>query len=293
MSVDGGASKTIAVIYDNNQIRGVGISGPSSFYVVGKRTAIANILSAIRQAKGKIHEIPRAVFCLSGAGDSNDSDEIVNEIVKAVSIKAFIKSYKVYNDGVAAYRVANAFEDGITVVTGSSNINYYQKNGILKRLGGWGWFAGDEGSASWIGRRALTYAIRQHDGLLEGYDLVEAVEEYFGKPLKKVIQQLELKPDKALVSGLATKVVELAKSGSSYANLILDEAVEYISTTIRKLLKEFDSTHPRISLVGGLMQAGDFLLNKVRHSLPSSLDFHVFYGYQAVIGGIVILDRIE
>ncbi len=47
-----------------------------------------------------------------------------------------------------------------------------------------------------------------------------------------MIQQLELKPDKALVSGLATKVVELAKSGSNYANLILDEAVEYISTTI-------------------------------------------------------------
>jgi len=108
-----------------------------------------------------------------------------------------------------------------------------------------------------------------------------------------VIQQLELKPDKALVSGIATKVAELAKSGSNYATLTLDEAVEYISTTIRKLLKEFDSTRPRISMVGGLMQAGDFLLNKIRQRLPSSLDFHVFYGYQAVIGGIVILDRIE
>lgn len=70
-----------------------------------------------------------------------------------------IESYRIYND-VSAYRMENLFEDGIVVASGTGNVNYFQKGNTLRRLGRWGWFADDEGSASWIGKRALTYAIR-------------------------------------------------------------------------------------------------------------------------------------
>ena len=288
LSVDGGATKTIAVVVHGNEIKGLGIAGPSNFNAVGKDTAIENILEAVKMAKGE--NIKEGIFSLAGVGDSEESDRIANEICSTVAKKMGIESYKVYNDGVAAYRMANLFEDGIIVASGTGNVNYFQKDNTLRRLGGWGWFAGDEGSASWIGRRALTYAIRQYDGIFEGDELVKAAEEYFGKPFKELIWSLEVKPNKTLVAGFAPKVVELANKGSKYADLILAEAAEYIVSVIKRLLREFE-TPPRVSLVGGLMLAGDVLVNKIRSQFPFNI--HVYYGYQVAMGGVAILENMK
>jgi len=290
ISVDGGATKTIAVLVHGNELKGLGISGPSNFNAVGKDVAIENILEAVKMAKGENKKIKEGIFSLAGVGDSEESDRIANEICNIVSNKMEIESYRIYNDGVSAYRMANLFEDGIVVASGTGNVNYFQKGDTLRRLGGWGWFAGDEGSASWIGRRALTYAIRQYDGIFEGDELINAAEEYFGKPFKELIWSLEIKPNKPLVAGFATKVVELANKGSKYADLILTEASEYIVSVIKRLLKEFDVI-PRVSLVGGLMMAGDILVNKIRNQFPFNV--HVFYGYQVAMGGVAILENMK
>lgn len=289
LSIDGGATKTVSAILDPNEmeILGVGVGGPSNFNAVGAQVATDNIMDSVNMALSNsslsMDEISKILFSLAGVGDSEESDRIATDIADGVSNG---KPYLLFNDGVAGYRLANLFEDGILIYVGTGNVNYYQKNGKLVRVGGWGWFAGDEGSASWIARRALTYAIRQYDGLLEGDELVKAVEKHFGGRFKEVIWRLEINHNKATVASFAPVVTSLAKQGYKGARMVVEEAADYIASMIKRLSREFESP-PRTSIVGGLALAGDILISEIRKRVPYQV--HVFYGYQVVIGGLMIL----
>lgn len=289
LSIDGGATKTVSAILNpkDMKITGIGVGGPSNFNAVGAQVATDNIRDAINMAfynsSLTLNDIDKLLFSLAGVGDSEESDRIATDIADSISES---KPYLLFNDGIAGYRLANLFEDGILVYVGTGNVNYYQKNGVLKRVGGWGWFAGDEGSASWIARRAITYAVRQYDGLLEGDELVKAVEEHFGGKFKEVIWRLEINHSKPEVASFAPKVTALAAKNYKAAKMVVEEAADYIASVIKRLLKEFESP-PRISIVGGLALAGNVLIDEVRKRVPHQI--HVFYGYQVVVGGLMIL----
>lgn len=292
LSVDGGATKTVAVIIDENEkkLLSVGLAQASNFNAVGEDIAKQNIAEAIRLALKYANlepsEIDLAVFGLAGVGDSKESDMIAETIIRSVSPT---RRYLIYNDGVVAYRATNLYEDGIVVASGTGNVNFYQKDGELIRVGGWGWFVGDEGSASWVSKRALTYATRQYDNLIEGKELVKASEDFFNDEFKELIWKLERKHDKPYVASFATVVSKLAREGSRLANLIFEEASGYIVLVINGLLKEFKEKTPRVSLTGGLMLSGDVLINKIKTKVK--VPIHVFYGYQHAVGGVVFIRK--
>ncbi|NON62683.1 BadF/BadG/BcrA/BcrD ATPase family protein, partial [Acidianus sp. RZ1] len=72
LAVDGGATKTVALLIDENNLKvlGVGLSESSNFTAVGEQIAEENLKEAINEAlRGKIPD--KAIFALAGIGDSN------------------------------------------------------------------------------------------------------------------------------------------------------------------------------------------------------------------------------
>ncbi|NON62684.1 BadF/BadG/BcrA/BcrD ATPase family protein, partial [Acidianus sp. RZ1] len=177
---------------------------------------------------------------------------------------------------------ANLYSDGGIFAPGTGSVGFIRKNGIMKRLGGWGWFFGDEGSASWIARTAITYSTRVKDGIEKDSKLPEEVERFFGLPFRETIAYLSKKQDKRLIASFAARVDALAVEGDDLALKIMEETADYI----RKIIGRLSTTGGRVSLIGGVMRS------KVIREKLEVLGVPIYFGYQAVIGGIARLTNI-
>lgn len=282
LAVDGGATKTVAVVY-KDEILGVGISSSGNFVEVGVEEARKNILEAINEALNNasvsINEIKKAMFALAGIGDSKKFTEIGENLARGI-----FKDAIVMNDGVAGLRATTLFNDGAVFAPGTGSVGYVQKNGNIQRIGGWGWFFGDEGSASWIARTAITYALRVVDKIEEDSKLPETVEKFFGGEFREVVTRLSKEQNKRLIASFAVKVDELART-DKVALKVIRQASEYINLMVSRLRKEFNGRR-KVSLLGGVMRS-----SIIRNEVKDKVDI-ILYGYHAVIGGIITLERI-
>lgn len=289
LSVDGGATKTVAIIVDEkkDRIKGFGISGPSNFVSAGPQLAEKNLKCAVSDALNEASEtldsIKTGIFGIAGIGDSGTDTNIGVKIIDKITNRSdFIKM----NDGEPAYKMANLNEEGIVFAGGTGSVCFYLLNNKLNRLGGWGWFIGDDGSASWIAKRALNMATQEFDNIIGEKYLVEASEKYFHKNFRDLISEVEQKHDKTNVAGFAPYVSEMASGNNRIALDIFKESADYISSIVNSIRGYFPK-NPRISIVGGTVLAGSFYKTLLSQKLAS--DIYMYPGYQVAIGGIMIL----
>ena len=293
LSVDGGATKTLAAIYDgtSNNIVGSGVSGSSNYAEVGAENAGGSLRAAINGALDMAlvdeKQIDHAIFSIASVGDSIEYTEIGKKIVSEAYGG---RNYTLINDGMAAYRMANLDFDGVIFAPGTGSVGFMKKGNEFKRIGGWGPLFGDEASAYWIGRKFLTYATRAQDGL-DGYDksLPLSIEEIFNTDFREAVTKLTRERKKREIASLAVHVTRLAKEGSETCNRILNEAAGYISEFITSTYNIFGD-RIKYSLVGGTMLSGKFYVDRiVKQTKPK---VRVYYGYQVAIGGIIeLLER--
>ncbi|MEM3192211.1 MAG: BadF/BadG/BcrA/BcrD ATPase family protein [Candidatus Parvarchaeota archaeon] len=289
LAVDGGATKTIALVYDENrlELKGVGIAGPTNLTSVSKEELRGNLRKAVNQAceeaSTSVKEIRKLLFGLAGIGDSPTLTSFGQEIIKESIARS---DFVAMNDGRPAYMMSNLDDDGIVFAGGTGSVAFFKIGNTIERRGGWNWFAGDNGSASWMAKRALNLATFEYDGLLEKKLFVNSVEEYFEKEFKEALATIEANQDKRYVAGFAPYVTKLAKAGYGPAIEILDECADYVVKIIESIIPKF-ANPPRISLVGGTMLAGDIYIERIRRRIKYPL--HIYYGYQVAVGGILIL----
>ena len=288
LSVDGGATKTCALLFDETSKRllSVGLAGPSNFTAVPESVASENIKSTVMQVEEKsgisINDQTRIIIGLAGIGDSTGATERGKNMLGGIFHRS---NLRIENDGFVAYRMSNMFSDGVVFAPGTGSVGMFQKDGKITRIGGWGWFAGDEGSASWIGREAIRTAERQMDGILEGNDFVNLVSGHFGEDFREVVGSLERDHNKRKVALLSPKVVEMARSGEKYATEIIKSAANYDALIVNSMLKSFKDC-PEVSVLGGTMIAGSIIRDRISSSVRCKIRF--FNGYHVAIGGIVL-----
>lgn len=288
VSIDGGATKTCSAVYDDtkNNVISVGVSGPSNFVSVSEETAYRNIRLAFDRSMQKVSlrkdDIDSVILGIAGVGDSREDSERGYNIVKRVLGST---EFELFNDGYFAYRAANLFSDGAVFASGTGSVGFFQKENEIHRTGGWGWFTGDEGSASWISKMAINSAQRQHDGIIAGRSFIEAVEKYFGEELRECVGKLERNHEKRRVALLCPAVADLAKKGDQTAVGIFDEAADYVARALKAMLVNFQGEALK-SVIGGLVLSGDFFRDLITRKMKSKIGF--YYGYQVCVGGIVI-----
>jgi glucosamine kinase len=81
----------------------------------------------------------------------------------------------VVDDSATALEGALAGGDGTLASLGTGSFFVRRSGGATRHVGGWGFALGDEGSAAWLGRRALSLALRVADGRLPPDPLAEAL----------------------------------------------------------------------------------------------------------------------
>ncbi len=270
VGVDGGGTKTEAVILDANQrVIGEGRAGPSNPLRVGIAAAAASIREAIdkacAEAKVRRNDLVAAEIGLAGTR-RRELRERMREALSPLGIG----DIEVVTDADIALYGATDGAPGLVVIAGTGSI-CCGVNSRGKRFcaGGWGPIAGDEGGGSWIARRALRAIAHASDGRGPKTALTDAACTYFhvsaADDLVTAIHAPSITNER--LAGFGKDVIDAAKQKDRVAQQIIAEAATELAlaanTVIRNLQMERDRF--QVAHVGGVFAAsGDLILDGLR-----------------------------
>jgi glucosamine kinase len=246
LGIDGGGSKTAFLLVDEyyNEICHVE-SGPSNWLSVGADAAT----EAISQGISSLTEPPNIV-CAGFAGAARpDSASFYKQVLQSLlpGTQIIIES-----DAFIASIGAIGVDPGVLLIagTGSIVIGRDSKRNMF-RVGGWGPHFGDEGSGFWIGREAVSAALRSMD-LQASMEFANRIANRLGlKSIPEVVSAWALgKVGVPEIAGLFPEV--LAMYPQEPANSILTQAASHLRTMVGIASKRVGSDDCRKSLSGSV-----------------------------------------
>ena len=298
VSVDGGATKTLAACYDESgKILGVAANGPSNFRNIGTDNAASNIrdavLNSLERAGIKKNEVEKITFALAGVKDSQKSTEIIESFIQKLELRL---PYTLLNDGEAGYNCRFFREDGIIAAPGTGMIAYGKSADRFERSSGWGWLIGDEGGAFYIGRRSLQEAAKIADGRTLGEsEFLSRLMDFFGvtQP-RQLVNEVYTNPiNIRRIASIARIISELSKKGDEKAQEILQEAAYEAGQCVISLKKKFEDVSLEVSGYGGVYRAGEIYWNRLKETViaafPDTKFREPLYGYHAVLGSVYLV----
>jgi N-acetylglucosamine kinase-like BadF-type ATPase len=270
IGVDGGASKTAALVVDEKgNPLGRGQAGASNHLRVGIEEATRNVERAVNiamvEAGIAIRQVEYAYCGIAGSDHPVHRQRVID------SLKIFFPrgNFIVDTDARIALTGAIGFGAGIVVISGTGSVAFGRNAGMEEaRAGGWGPTLGDEGSGFWIAREGLSAIVRAHDGrgfatkmtdlLCDDYDMCSPAE------LPRFVYATTTHVDD--IARYGKLVIQAAQNGDPIALDILarggSELAECVLAVARKLhitADEFPVAH-----VGGAFHAGELLLGPMR-----------------------------
>lgn len=239
LGIDGGGSKTLAVIVDAaGRERGRGVAGSSNHEVVGMERALTAIHYAAERAAlaaGIALPVASAWLGLSGVDHPGDCERFQPRV------SSLARHARISNDAELALS-ALPQQVGVALIAGTGSIALGRDAaGRIARVGGWGHVFGDEGSGYAIGRAGLQAAARASDGrgpetvllerILAAWEL-DAPESL----LTRVYQSF----DKTAIAALAPLVLALAAEGDEMAQRIEANAARELALAATTVARKLD-----------------------------------------------------
>lgn len=163
LGIDGGGTKTSCLVGDEKSVLGSGMGGGSNVLRVGEAQARESLVDAVRQACDAASINPARInrTCVGVAGAARRE---VAAVVRKILSDTVAGEIEIVGDMVIALHAAFGAGPGVIVIAGTGSIAYGRDSqGQTARAGGLGFAVSDEGSGHWIGRAAVTAALRADD----------------------------------------------------------------------------------------------------------------------------------
>ncbi|HTO30988.1 MAG TPA: BadF/BadG/BcrA/BcrD ATPase family protein [Pararhizobium sp.] len=224
LGLDSGGTKTLAAIADQSgqllrQWTGPGFDPMAGDQWVEHLRTVADVL-------GEGQSVAAVVLGLPLHGEV----EAISERQRAVAASVFECPQLVLNDVEVACDGAFAGEDGVLVLAGTGSMAWAKVGGKSFRSGGWGDAFGDEGSAYWIGRQALSMATQALDGRRDAPEFAAAILAACGIEQGQLIAWAYGQDNaRAGFADLARTVDALADADDATAIEILTEAARFLA----------------------------------------------------------------
>jgi N-acetylglucosamine kinase-like BadF-type ATPase len=265
LGIDGGGTKTVCVVMNAQcEVIGRGKAGASNYQSIGMDAALKSIESAIYAAAIEalkiIDRIQIKAICLGLAGVGRPKDiELIKSIVSNLEnsqnlpiewellssqnpIKDNIKNIIICHDALIALVGGIGHDVGIVVAAGTGSIVFGRnQQGITKRVGGWGYILGDEGSGYKIAVAGLQAAMQAYDGRGKSTILQEVFKNHLALASMEDLIEVVYRCGWGVkeIAALAIVVDNAAAEGDEVANWIIDDAVQELvkatSTVINAL----------------------------------------------------------
>ncbi|HEX5282756.1 MAG TPA: BadF/BadG/BcrA/BcrD ATPase family protein [Bryocella sp.] len=260
---DAGAThvRTMLVGIDG-RLLGVGRAGTGNPFAIGHVAACHNLKAAIVAALKDAHIPPAriALVVVGSAGVTHDgrgAKPIVEDIRK------YLKDTKivVVGDGRIALAGALAGAHGVVAVSGTGSIVLGKDpTGRVLRVGGWGPLAGDEGSAQWIGRRAIQEAAHAADSVADPSLLMNSLCRYFRlRNFDRIIDAIYAHPmTPSELGALAPLVTRAADRDDVVALGIFAEGAKALALQAVTAARRLHLRRPLVSHQGSMFTVSHF-----------------------------------
>ncbi len=163
IGVDGGGTHTRLRCTDAaGTLLGEGQAGASALGQ-GPAQAWAAVDTALRAALGQVFDADAWAHCAIGLGLSGAGSPVLAQAFLDAAPPC--AALALDTDGVAALLGAHGGQPGALLIAGTGSVGEaLLGEGRHRRVGGWGWQIGDEGSGAWLGRQAIQHTQRALDG---------------------------------------------------------------------------------------------------------------------------------
>jgi N-acetylglucosamine kinase-like BadF-type ATPase len=247
IGVDGGGSKTLAVVVDENGHEvGRGFAASSNQACVGLARAAARICDAAAEAAQQAGISPpftSACLGLAGIDRPEDRDSILRHVA------SLAPEINLGNDGEL---ILGALDGGIgmAVIVGTGSIAIGRDAlGRSVRAGGWGHVMGDEGSGYDLGQRVLRHAVRAADHRGPQTRLLGLVMQHFGitRP-SDLTGRIYPADDKAAIARLAHLVFQAAEEGDHIAREMMERGSSELALMVGTAARELEFADGKLPL---------------------------------------------
>lgn len=272
MGVDGGGSGTRVLVADRSGEELAAAEGPGSAVAPGSvERSAATVAALVRQALASVGEVRAVSLCAGIAGTGREEERD--------ALEGLLQSYELASQITVVPDAAIVLEDafgpgpGIVLLAGTGSVAFGRgPTGALARCGGWGPAFGDEGSAAWIGRKALAIVAAAHDGREPATDLVPQILAATGVRAPEDLVAWAAAASPAELARLAPVVAEVGATGDLRAESLLALAVEelglHVRTLARRLFGDERASYP-LALSGGLLAPASLVRQRLERRLRS------------------------
>lgn len=283
LAIDGGQTSTKAVLSKaDGTIISVG-SGPPCDHISGPNGREINrraIHDAARHALENAAETPDRIVAvgmgLTSAAREHHAGDIFRDIVHEFCSPDVIW---VDADFVSNLYGASAGAPGIVIIAGGGSIGYgFNGRGQEAIVGGLGFLMGDDGSAWYLGLRAIVAATHANDGRGRPTDLLSFVCEHYGltsvREIIRVIYAADFTRDQ--VSSIAPDIVRIA-SHDEVAREIVTEAGRKLAGIVLATIRRVHEPGETVNVypTGGVFAAGPLITEPftttIAHEWPTAV----------------------
>lgn len=258
LGIDGGGTKTTCAVGDESRLLASATAGPSNIVRVGEAQARESLHLAVAQACSASGITPSQVArtCVGGSGAARPE---LAAVIRRILAEILPTPIDVVGDMEIALQAAVGDGPGVIVIAGTGSIAYGRdRKGQTARAGGWGFEIGDEGSAHWIGRAAVSAVLRASDR-----DRENAASSSLAKSLCEAwgvssLSDLARAANSVPPPDFAALFPAVLASGDDLAAQILARAgrelAEAASVVIQWLFKKDDGEPVPVAMTGGVFR---------------------------------------
>jgi glucosamine kinase len=274
IGVDGGGTSTRVLVADERAGKLGTLTGEGSAIHPGEEAGAAERIGGlVREALIESemgHLMPRAlVVGVAGVGRDEPRMALQRELEALEVADAVV----VVSDAEAALEDAFGDGPGILLIAGTGSIAWGRSPaGTLQRCGGWGPNLGDEGSGTWLGRKALQVVTAANDGREPETALTGAVLTALELDDVASLVPWAAEASRAEIAALAPAVLSAAEVGDLRANTIVTMAVEELALHVRALARTLfvdERASIPVAFHGGLLSKGSSMRKRLEHRLKT------------------------
>ncbi|KAI3625343.1 hypothetical protein CBS9595_000704 [Malassezia furfur] len=257
LAVDGGATKTAAVLVDEHgQVLARASTGPSNLTRIGIEAwseVIATVVSALWQQLAQPFTLVRAWIGTAGIHGDEQVPEAHAAVCKVLGLDC--KAVRVTSD--AALLSAGLRGTGMAVIAGTGSVVHGfvgtpQGPRYVESAGGLGWILGDEGSAFGVGRAALRCVLSDEAPALRAAVLAHYAVETRAALLNAVYAP-GIGPER--VASLAPVVFSLALDDSdAHARAVMQEQAAALADQIARVAPALEASTWELVFGGSVVQ---------------------------------------
>ncbi len=273
LGIDGGGTQTTCVIGDETTILGTASAGGSNIVRVGEKAARDALTNAIQDACTQANVDPSQIkrACIGAAGAARPE---IQQAIRRIVSSLIPGEIEVVGDTVTSLEAAFGTGPGVIVIAGTGSIAYGRSaHGQTARAGGWGFAISDEGSGHWIGRTALSAALRARDEGATPKLLTDAGKIFGAASDDELIVKANASPDFA---ALVPAVLAAADAHDVLANRVLSLAGSELASLVKALVSRLFSSGEQVpvAMVGGVFRNSALVrqvfYNSVRSACPAA-----------------------